>query len=103
MTAFKDADVIHVPVGLLGGPLDGQRFKVPAVPPAQTVPTILTIPLKQPAATSPFARYVREGDEPVGGYYMFFFEGCFGPDGEKVLYAPIEATRAGSGVKQFSG
>lgn len=91
MTDFKDADVAHVPAVLLGGPLDGERFKIPLVPPAQTVPTSLSVPLKQPAATSPFARYVREGSEPVGGYFMFLFDECFGPDGEKILYAPIEA------------
>lgn len=98
MSSFGENDVVHVPVVLLGGPLDGERFKVPRVPPKQTVPTSLSVPLKQPAATSPFAKYLREGDEPVGGYYMFLFEDCFGPEGEKVLYAPIEATRAGADV-----
>ncbi|WP_156464705.1 hypothetical protein [Aeromicrobium sp. Root495] len=99
MHNFDECSVVHVPAGLLGGPLDGQRFKIPAVPPDQTVPHALTIPLKQPAATSPFARYVREGDEPVGGYYMFFFEGCFGPAGEKVLYAPTNASLADAGAE----
>lgn len=76
---------------LLNGPLDGQRYKIPRVPPELTVPTSLTVPLKQPAATSPFAIYRREGDEPVGGYFVFFFDENLGPNGEKVLYAPTDS------------
>ncbi len=88
MTTLHEKDLEHVPVVLLGGPLDGQRFKLPLFPPAQSVPPVLSIPLKQPANTSPLAKYRREGEEPVAGYFMFLFDECFGPDGERVLYAP---------------
>lgn len=97
MKSFHEHDVPNVAVVLLDGPLDGQRFKVPRVPPELVVPASLTVPLKQPASTSPHAKYRREDEQPVGGYYVFFFEECLGPDGDRVLYAPPTATEPAAG------
>lgn len=33
MNAFKDGDVEHVVTILFGGPLDGERYRLPRVPP----------------------------------------------------------------------
>lgn len=89
MASFKEADLPKVPTVLLGGPLDGQRFAIPCMPPKLDVPIALSLPLKQPASSAPFARYGRAADDkPVAGVYVFLFEDCVGPNGEEVLYAP---------------
>lgn len=90
MPSLNENVLDHIAAVLLGGPLDGQRFRVPRVPPGQSIPVSVSIPLKQPASSSPRATYLREGDDAVGGYYVFLFEECTGPNGESVLYAPEE-------------
>lgn len=90
MNSFNEKDVPKVPVVLMGGPLDGQKYAMP-VPPGHAVPISVTVPLKQPASSAPFARYGRAlGDEPIAGFHVFLFEECVGPNGEQVLYAPPE-------------
>lgn len=90
MSSFKESEVPLVPIVLLGGPLDGARFKMPLVPPTMAAPDQVSIPLKQPAETSPMAIYFRQGDEQVANYYLFIFEDCVGPGGEKLLFASPE-------------
>ncbi|CAB4922326.1 unannotated protein [freshwater metagenome] len=89
MNSFNEKDFLKVPVVLMGGPLDGQKYALPRLPPKLEVPIRLSVPLKQPAANAPFASYGRAAeDEPMSGVYVFLFEECVGPNGEKVLYAP---------------
>lgn len=90
MSSFKDGDVEHVVAMLFGGPLDGERYRLPKVPPRGAVPSAVSLPLKQPANSSPFALYRRQGDEPIGGSFVFVFDDFLGPNGERVLYAPSE-------------
>lgn len=96
MTQINEAHVSSAAVVLLDGPMDGQRFKVPVLPPLGKVPDTLNLPLKQPAAASPFALYKRGSDEPVGGYFVYFFVECRGPEGEQVLYAPTSTDAVAS-------
>lgn len=88
MSSFKDGDVEHVAVMLFGGPLDGERYRLPRVPPHGSVPRAVSLPLKQPASSSPFALYCRQGDEQIGSHYVFVFDDFLGPNGERVLLAP---------------
>lgn len=88
MASFDERDMPKVAVVLMGGPLDGQKYAIPRVPPKLEVPISLSLPLKQPASSAPFARYGRAADEPIAGFYVFLFEECTGPNGESVLYAP---------------
>jgi hypothetical protein len=89
MASFDERDVPKVPVVLMGGPLDGQKYALPRVPPKLEVPLALSLPLKQPAFSAPFARYGRAPDDGlVAGFYVFLFEDRVGPNGETVLYAP---------------
>lgn len=90
MISFKDGDVEHVVATLFGGPLDGERYRLPKVPPHGAVPSAVSLPLKQPANSSPFALYRRQGIEPIGGSYVFVFDDFLGPNGERVLYAPSD-------------
>lgn len=91
MASFDERDMPRVPVVLMGGPLDGQKYAIPRVPPKLEVPITMSVPLKQPASSAPFARYGRAADdEPIAGFYVFLFEDCVGPNGEKVVYAPNE-------------
>lgn len=98
MTGFKDGDVEHVVAMLFGGPLDGERYRLPRVPPHGTVPSAVSLPLKQPASSSPFALYRRQGDEPIGGSFVFVFDDFLGPNGERVLYAPDDTAVSSLGV-----
>lgn len=95
LASFDERDVPKVAVVLLGGPLDGEKYAIPRVPPKLEVPISLSLPLKQPASSAPFARYGRSAeDEPIAGFYVFLFEDCVGPNGEDVLYAPMDAPLA---------
>lgn len=85
---ISEAKLEKVAVVLLDGPMDGQRFKVPLMPPSKKVPASLDLPLKQPASLSPFALYKLTSEEPVAGFFVYFFAGCSSPDGGNVLYAP---------------
>lgn len=78
---YHESELEHVPGVMLGGPIDGKRYRIPVIP-GSGVPTGFSTPLRQPHQTSPHAHYLREGDEPVGGYYVFFYDRTTGPEGE---------------------
>lgn len=84
---YHDQDLTKVASIFLGGPLDGARFAMPCSPVDASVPERATVPLKQPAESSPLAVYVRSGEDAVDGYYVYFFEDCLSPDGSRLLYA----------------
>lgn len=88
VTQFDESQLAHAAVVLLGGPMDGQRFKVPMLPPSMMVPESIDLPLKQPASSSPLALYKLTSEEPVACFFVYLFAGCSSPDGEGVLYAP---------------
>ncbi len=82
--SFHESELEHVPAVMLGGPIDGRRYRIPVFP-GEGVPTGFSTPLRQPHETSPRAHYAREGDAPVGGYYVFFHEKTTGPNDEPYL------------------
>lgn len=79
MPVVSEDDLPHVPGVLLGGPLDGARYRIPLLPVGATVPPrSISIPLQPPGPKS--ASYERTDDEPVGGYYLYFFCSPGGPN-----------------------
>lgn len=98
MTELSESQIASAAVVLLDGPMDGQRFKVPLLPPTKKVPETIDLPLKQPASSSPFALYKLTSGQPVAGFYVYFFAGCSSPDGEGVLYAPDFAASTSSAL-----
>lgn len=83
---YHDSELEHVPAVMLGGPIDGKRYRMPVFPDGG-VPTAFSTPLQQPHESSPRAVYLREGDSPVGGYYVYFFDRIDDSGGEPVLHA----------------
>ena len=81
---FKDGEFGFVPCVMLGGPLDGKRYKLPILPNG-AIPDGFGHPLEEPHETSPVAYYDRAGDEMVGGYYVYFYKGTRAPGGNRVL------------------
>ncbi|WES64647.1 hypothetical protein P0L94_00925 [Microbacter sp. GSS18] len=79
--SYHESELDHVPAVMLGGPIDGKRYKLPVFP-EDGIPTGFSTPLREPHETSPHAHYLREGDEPVGGYFVFFYDRTTGPNGE---------------------
>lgn len=90
-TSYHESELEHVPGVMLGGPIDGARYKIPVFP-GSGVPTGFSTPLNQPHETSPRAHYLREGDEPIGGYYVFFYDRTTGPDGGDYCEETPEST-----------
>lgn len=82
--SFKDGEFGWVPSVMLGGPIDGHRYRMPVLPDG-SIPHALGHPVSEPFETSPVAYYEREGDETIGGYYVYLFQGLRGPDGKRVL------------------
>ncbi|BDV31261.1 hypothetical protein [Microbacterium terricola] len=70
---FHDSELEHVPAVMLGGPIDGKRYRMPVFP-GGGIPTAFSTPLQQPHESSPKAVYLREGDTPISGYYVYFFD-----------------------------
>lgn len=83
-TSFKDGEFGYVPSVMLGGPIDGKRYKMPVLPNGE-IPHAMGHPIRQPHETSPFAFYERAGDTRVGGYFVYFFQGLREPGGRRVL------------------
>jgi hypothetical protein len=83
-TSFKDGEFGFVPSVMLGGPIDGKRYKLPILPNGG-IPHGFGHPLEQPHETSPVAYYDRAGDDTVGGFYVFFYRGTREPGGKRVL------------------
>jgi len=83
MTAnrYHDDELEHVPAVMLGGPLDGRRYRMPVMP-GMGIPDGTSVPLGQPPESSAHARYERSGDAPIGGYYVYFFVDIVEPDAE---------------------
>lgn len=83
-TSFNDGEFGYVPSVMLGGPIDGKRYKMPVLP-GGGIPHGLGHPIQEPHETSPVAYYERAGDTAVGGYYVYFFQGMREPGGKRVL------------------
>lgn len=83
---YHASELEHVPAVMLGGPIDGKRYRMPIIPGAG-VPTTFSTPLQHPHETSPRAVYLREGDAPIGGYYVYFFEEITDSSGSPMLRA----------------
>lgn len=81
---FTDGEFGFVPSVMLGGPIDGKRYKMPVLPNG-AIPHGLGHPIQQPHETSPVAYYERAGDEQIGGYYVYLFQGLRDPGGKRVL------------------
>lgn len=63
-----------IPCQLFGGPLDGAKYgDLPDTGEPYTGAT-LSLPLGEPAATSPRAVYTCHGEAPVAGLWQFFYE-----------------------------
>lgn len=90
--SYHENELEHVPAVMLGGPIDGKRYRMPVIPGAG-VPTEFSTPLRQPHESSPRAVYLREGDAPVGGYYVYFFDRITNSNGEPALHATNDAQR----------
>lgn len=88
MTHFKLDEFGTIKTVMFGGPLDGNRYMLPLLPPDGGLPAGISIPLKQPADTSPYAVYERAAQAPVDDVHAFLFVECRGPNDEPVLYAP---------------
>ncbi|MBB5633307.1 hypothetical protein BKA04_001530 [Cryobacterium mesophilum] len=82
--SFKDGEFGYAPCVMLGGPLDGRRYKLPILPNG-TVPDGFGHPLQQPPENSPLAYYYRAYDETIGDYYVFIYQGTRGPGGNRAL------------------
>lgn len=91
-TSFKDGEFGYVPAVMLGGPIDGKRYKLPVLP-SGAIPHGMGHPIRQPHGTSPLAYYERAGDTTVGGYYVYFFLGMRDPGGRRV-YAQTPVIKA---------
>ncbi len=105
--SFKDGEFGFVPGVMLGGPIDGKRYRVPVLPNGN-IPDGIGHPIQQPPETSPVAYYDRAGDATVGGYYVYFFRGTCDPRGAGVLAdvevigpvrASVEQTCEGYGAR----
>lgn len=92
---FKDGEFGFVPCVMLGGPIDGKRYKLPILP-GGAIPDGLGHPLQEPHETSPYANYERAGDEMIGGFYVFIYKDTRSPNGERMAEETPEATGAPS-------
>lgn len=63
-----------IPCELFGGPLDGAAYGDLPDTGAPLTGWTLSVPLRQPSETSPFAVYVCHGDVPVHGRWQFFYD-----------------------------
>ncbi|MCR2784137.1 MULTISPECIES: hypothetical protein [unclassified Microbacterium] len=90
--SYHESELEHVPAVMLGGPIDGKRYRMPVIP-GGGVPTAFSTPLQQPHEPSPRAVYLREGDAPVGGYYVYFFDRITDPSGAPALHATPDRHR----------
>lgn len=88
---FKDGEFGFVPCVMLGGPIDGKRYKLPILPNG-AIPDGLGHPMQEPHETSPYANYARVGDEMVGGYYVFIYAEMRDADGKRMAAETPEAT-----------
>ncbi len=91
-TTYRDDELEHVPAVLLGGPLDGKRYRLPKFPDGD-VPFAFSSPLTQPHETSPYVEYRRAGDLRIGGYYVFFFEKIIEPETRAAAEQPEHTTK----------
>lgn len=91
-SSYHESELEHVPAVMLGGPVDGKRYRMPIIP-GEGVPTAFSTPLQQPHDTSPSAVYFREGDAPVGNYYVYFFDGIVDSNGAPTLHATTDGQR----------
>ncbi len=94
--SFKDGEFGWAPSVMLGGPIDGSRYRLPVLPNGG-IPHGFGHPLQQPHETSPVAYYELAGDEMVGGYYVYFYCGTKEPGGRRVLAeTPVIGTTSGN-------
>ncbi|WP_166869329.1 hypothetical protein [Salinibacterium sp. ZJ70] len=77
-SSYHDSELAHVPAILLGGPLDGKRYRVPIFP-TGGVPHGFSSPLTEPHQTSEYAHYRLSADELIGGHYLYFFDSITPP------------------------
>lgn len=88
--SYRAIELEHVPAVMLGGPVDGRRFRMPIIP-GLGIPTAYSLALEQPHQTSRRAVYLRKGDSPVGGYYVYFFDEITDAHGVPMLHATPDA------------
>ncbi|WP_394551725.1 hypothetical protein ACDF64_12730 [Agromyces sp. MMS24-JH15] len=79
----------------VGGPRDGLKTgDLPASLSGRPLTGMVAkLPLAQPAAYSVFAVYECVGETQVDGFWQFVYRGLEGPNGERLVAAPI-VTRA---------
>lgn len=88
-SSYHESELEHVAAVMLGGPVEGRRYRMPVMP-GGGVPTAFSTPLQQPHETSPSAVYLRAGDAGVGGYYVYFFDGMVDSNGVRTLRAAVD-------------
>lgn len=102
--SFTDGEFGYVPSVMLGGPIDGKRYKMPVLS-GGGIPHGFGHPVQQPHETSPVAYYARASDTLVGGYFVYFCRGMREPGGRRVLAnTPVinESTCEGYGTQSQS-
>ncbi|QDZ16301.1 hypothetical protein [Humibacter ginsenosidimutans] len=79
--SFKDGEFGFAPSVFLGGPFDGDRYRLPILPDGD-VPSMASLPTASAGSAKRMAAYARHNDEPIGGCYVFIFEGYNDAGGE---------------------
>ncbi len=92
---FTEGEFGMVPCVMLGGPIDGKRYKLPILP-GGAIPDGLGHPIQEPHETSPYANYERAGDEMIGGYYVFLYKDTRDSNGKRMAVEAPEATASSS-------
>lgn len=88
-----------VPCQLFGGPLDGARYGDLPDTGGPYTNAWLSLPLGEPADTTPRAVYTCRGDAPVGGLWQFFYVRTEYPELEALgLSASLPETPVGTSV-----
>ena len=88
-----------IPCQLFGGPLDGAKYGDLPDTGGPYTGAALSIPLVEPAETSPRAVYTCHGDAPVAGLWQFFYERTDFPELEAMgLSISLPETPSGTSV-----